>query len=181
MSTLEEIERDIRAHRGCGFEPCETATNPVPGEGNPQADVVLVGEAPGAREDATGRPFVGAAGKLLDTLLAEAGLRREDVFITNVLKHRPPRNRAPRKAEVEHERPWLDAQLAAIDPKLIVTLGKHALDALVPGHTITHDHGRVIEHGGRRFYPVFHPAAGLRSTGVRAQLHEDFARLPAVV
>lgn len=175
------IERDIRAHRGCGFEPCETATNAVPGEGSATAELVFVGEAPGAREDATGRPFVGRSGELLETLLAEAGLRREDVFITSLLKHRPPGNRDPRRPELEHERPWLDAQLAAIEPKLVVPLGRHALDALVPGHRITADHGRVIEHAGRAFYPVFHPAAGLRSTGVRELLRADFARLPAVL
>jgi DNA polymerase len=177
LTTLRAIERDIRAHRGCGFEPCETATHPVPGEGNPEAAVMLVGEAPGAREDAEGRPFVGRAGQLLDELLAEAGIARDDVYITNVLKHRPPRNRDPRKAEVAHELPWLEAQVAAINPSLIVALGRHALDALAPGHKITADHGTVIELDGRRLYPTFHPCAGLRTPAVRALLRDDFARL----
>ena len=181
MTTLRAIERDICAHRGCGFEPCETATHPVPGEGNPKAAVLLIGEAPGAREDAEGRPFVGRAGKLLDELLAEAGLARDDVYITNVLKHRPPGNRDPRKAEVAHELPWLEAQVAAIDPSLIVTLGRHALDALAPGHKVTAEHGTVIEHDGWRLYPTFHPSAGLRTPDVRALLHQDFARLPGVL
>jgi uracil-DNA glycosylase family 4 len=181
MSALDAIEEDIRAHAGCGFEPCETATNPVPGEGNQKAAIVLIGEAPGAQEDAQGRPFVGACGRLLDSLLAEAGLERDELFVTNVLKHRPPGNRAPRKSEVEHDLPWLEAELAAIDPVLAVPLGRHALDALAPGHKITRDHGRVIEHDGRRLYPMFHPSAALRSNAVRALLRADFARLPEVL
>jgi uracil-DNA glycosylase len=181
MNTLDAIEADIRAHAGCGFEPCESATNPVPGAGNPDAAIVLVGEAPGAQEDAQGRPFVGACGRLLDSLLAEAGLERDDLFITNVLKHRPPGNRAPRKSEVEHDLPWLEAELAAIDPVLVVPLGRHALDALAPGHKVTHDHGRLIEHDGRGIYPMFHPSAALRSNEVRALVRADFARLPDVL
>jgi DNA polymerase len=174
-----EIEAEIRAHRGCGFEPCETATNPVPGQGNPNAEILFVGEAPGAQEDAEGRPFVGRAGQLLDRMLGRARLRREEVYITNVLKHRPPGNRNPRKAEVEHEWPWLEEQIEAIEPRLIVPLGRYALDALAPGHRVTEDRGRVIVYGGRDLYPVFHPSAALRSTGVLALLREDFSNLPA--
>jgi uracil-DNA glycosylase len=177
-SPLDTIAEEILGHRPCDSEPCMTCTNLVAGEGNPKAAIVLVGEAPGASEDREGRPFVGSAGKLLDKLLAEAGLEREDVFITNVLKARPPGNRNPRKAEVEHNRPWLDAQLDAIDPELIVLLGKHALDALAPGHKITQVHGKPLEHEGRRFFPVFHPAAALRTKPLREQLHADFAKLP---
>jgi DNA polymerase len=175
------IAADVRAHGGCGFEPCETATNPVPGEGSADAEIMFVGEAPGAQEDAQGRPFVGAAGKLLDRLLDEAGLRREDVYITNVLKHRPPSNRNPRKAEVAHELPWLEAELDAVQPRLVVPLGRHALDALAPGHKVTEEHGRVILHDGRALYPLFHPSAGLRAPDVRALLREDFRRLPGAL
>jgi uracil-DNA glycosylase len=178
LTGLQAIAQDIRRHGGCGFDPCETATNPVPGEGNPKAAVMLVGEAPGAREDAEGRPFVGRAGRLLDELLAEAGLARDDVYITNVLKHRPPGNRDPRKSEVAHELPWLEAELDAVKPRLVVPLGRHALDALAPGHMVTAEHGKVIEHDGWRLYPTFHPSAGLRAPDVRALLHEDFRRLP---
>ncbi|MFL5850784.1 MAG: uracil-DNA glycosylase [Solirubrobacteraceae bacterium] len=176
--SLAAIEKEIRAHGGCGFEPCETAKNPVPGEGNPRAEILFVGEAPGAQEDAQGRPFVGQAGKLFDRLLGEAGLERDDVYITNVLKHRPPGNRNPRKSEVKHEWPWLEAQIEAIEPRLVVPLGRHALDALAPGHKITEDHGRVIVYEGRELYPLFHPSAGLRASDVRALLREDFANLP---
>jgi uracil-DNA glycosylase len=108
---LDGIAKEILGHIPCGFEICEQATNLVPGEGSPTADVVLVGEAPGASEDRTGRPFVGSAGKLLDRLLEEAGLQREDVFITNVVKARPPGNRDPKADEVAHHLPWLEAQL----------------------------------------------------------------------
>src|SRR3954463_14127815 len=103
---LDGLAEEIRAHRGCGFELCETATRMVPGEGAPDADVMLVGEAPGATEDELGRPFVGRAGRLLDEALAAGGLAREDVWITNVVKARPPRNRYPRAAEVAHSLPW---------------------------------------------------------------------------
>src|SRR3954453_12161724 len=115
---LAAIANEIETHVPCGFEPCETCTHFVPGEGSPDARVVIVGEAPGASEDKAGRPFVGRAGHLLDDLLAEAGLERDEVFITNVVKARPPGNRDPRKAEVEHHLPWLLAQLDAIRPEL---------------------------------------------------------------
>src|SRR5204862_216010 len=111
LMDLASLAEEIRAHRGCGFEPCETATRMVPGEGSPTAAVMLVGEAPGATEDALGRPFVGRAGRLLDEALAEAGLARADVWITNVVKARPPRNRDPRAAEVAHWMPWLESEL----------------------------------------------------------------------
>jgi uracil-DNA glycosylase len=152
--------------------------NRVPGEGNPRARIMFVGEAPGAQEDAEGRPFVGAAGKLLDRLLDEAGLQRADVYITNVVKHRPPGNRPPRRSEIQQELPDLEREIEAVAPELIVPLGRHALDALAPGHKVTQEHGTLIEHDGRRLYPTFHPAAGLRSTDLRAQLHDDFRRLP---
>ena len=170
---LEAIADEIRAHGGCGQEPCETATQLVPGEGNPAADVVIVGEAPGAKEDASGRPFVGGAGKLLDTLLAEAGLVREDVFITNVVKARPPGNRDPKKPEVEHHIPWLIAQLEVIRPKLVVPLGRHALAHFAPDAKIAEVHGTAIEHGGRRLFPWYHPAAALYNQKLRPTLYED--------
>src|ERR1700755_1933071 len=110
LPELEALHEEIRTHGGCGFEVCEAATNMVPGEGDPDAAVMIVGEAPGASEDEEGRPFVGRAGRLLDELLAEAGLQRDDVFITNVLKARPPNNRDPKVAEVAHSMPWLEAQ-----------------------------------------------------------------------
>jgi DNA polymerase len=170
---LDAIALEIRDHVPCGFAICEEATNLVPGEGSATAPVVLVGEAPGASEDKTGRPFVGRAGKLLDELLAEAGLQREDVFITNVVKARPPKNRDPRADEVAHHLPWLEAQLAAIGPRLIVPLGRHALGRFAGDVKITEAHGRVLERDGHTLFPMFHPAAGLRSPDVRAKLFAD--------
>jgi uracil-DNA glycosylase family 4 len=170
---LDGIAKEIREHVPCGFEICEQATNLVPGEGSPTADVVLVGEAPGASEDRTGRPFVGNAGKLLDRLLEEAGLDRADVFITNVVKARPPSNRDPKADEVAHHLPWLEAQLEVIRPKLLVPLGRHALKRFAPDTTITEAHGRVVEHDGRMLFPMYHPAAALRNPKLRETLHQD--------
>jgi uracil-DNA glycosylase len=170
---LDAIAAEIRGHVPCGFAICEQATNLVPGEGSATAAVMLVGEAPGAREDETGRPFVGAAGRLLDDLLAEAGLGRADVFITNVVKARPPGNRDPKADEVAHHLPWLEAQLEVIRPKLLVPLGRHALKRFAPATTITASHGRVVEHDGRTLFPMFHPAAALRNPKLRETLHED--------
>ncbi len=133
MTALEALHEEIRTHGGCGFEICENATNIVPGEGSETADVMLVGEAPGASEDKQGRPFVGRSGKLLDQLLAEAGLVRDDVFITNVVKARPPGNRDPKADEVAHYLPWLEQQLALIAPSVIIPVGRHALAHFAPG------------------------------------------------
>jgi DNA polymerase len=170
---LDAIATEIVGHVPCGFEICEQATNLVPGEGSATAKVMIVGEAPGAREDESGRPFVGGAGKLLDRLLAEAGLERGDVFITNVVKARPPGNRDPKADEVAHHLPWLEAQLEVIRPKLLVPLGRHALKRFAPDTTITASHGRVVEHDGRTLFPMFHPAAALRNPKLRETLHED--------
>jgi uracil-DNA glycosylase family 4 len=178
-AALETLAQEIRTHRGCGFEPCETCTNPVPGEGSADAELMFVGEAPGAQEDKRGRPFVGASGCLLDELLRAIGLRREDVFITNVLKARPPKNRDPRPAEVEHSWPWLEAQLELVRPRLVVPLGRHALGRFVPGAKISEVHGTLLEHGGRGYFPLLHPAVALYGRERRNELFEDIARLPA--
>jgi uracil-DNA glycosylase len=178
---LDGIAKEIREHVPCGFEICEQATNLVPGEGNPTADVVLVGEAPGASEDRTGRPFVGSAGKLLDRLLEEAGLQREDVFITNVVKARPPGNRDPKADEVAHHLPWLEAQLAVIEPDLVVPLGRHALARFAADLKISEAHGRVAEREGRRLFPMYHPAAALHAPNLRETLLEDARALAAAL
>jgi uracil-DNA glycosylase len=178
---LDAIAVEIRDHVPCGFEICEQATNLVPGEGSATAKVMLVGEAPGAKEDETGRPFVGGAGKLLDRLLEEAGLERADVFITNVVKARPPGNRDPKADEVAHHLPWLEAQLEVIAPKLIVPLGRHALTRFASDVKITQAHGSVIERDGRTLFPMFHPAAALRNPKLRATLHEDAKALRAAL
>jgi uracil-DNA glycosylase len=173
QKALDAIAKEIRDHVPCGFAICEQATNLVPGEGSATAQVMLVGEAPGAKEDETGRPFVGGAGRLLDSLLLEAGLERGDVFITNVVKARPPGNRDPKADEVAHHLPWLEAQLATIEPELVVPLGRHALERFAPDLKITDTHGRVVERDGRTLFPMYHPAAALRNPRLRDTLHQD--------
>jgi DNA polymerase len=171
-AALDAIADEIRTHLPCGFEPCETCTNFVPGEGDPRAEIVIVGEAPGATEDAEGRPFVGRAGRLLDEVLAAAGVRREDVFITNVVKARPPGNRDPRAEEVVHHWPWLERQIAVIGPRLLVPLGRHALARFAPTARISEVHGQRLD-GAPALFPLYHPAAALRSTKLRDTLFAD--------
>jgi len=143
--------------------------------------VTLVGEAPGGSEDEQGRPFVGRAGKLLDELLAEAGLERGDVYITNVVKARPPGNRDPSRPEVEHWMPVLEDELALLAPRLVVPLGRHALAHFAPGARISEVHGTLLVDRVRALYPLYHPAAGLRSPALRETLFEDARGLPAAL
>ena len=178
---LEAIAADIDAHLPCDFDICAEATNLVAGEGNPDAAVVFVGEAPGASEDKQGRPFVGNAGRLLDGLLAEAGLERDAVFITNVVKARPPKNRDPKPAEVRHYLPWLVAQLEVIEPKLVVPLGRHPLAHFAPEAKISAVHGTVLETEERRLFPLYHPAAALHNPKLRETLVEDARALRAAL
>jgi DNA polymerase len=181
MDALETLNEEIRTHTGCGFEICAGATNIVPGEGNHDADVMLVGEAPGASEDKQGRPFVGRAGKFLDQLLGEAGLERGDVYITNVVKARPPGNRDPKAGEVAHYLPWLEQQLALIRPSVVIPLGRHALAHFAPGRKITEVHGTLVVAGERRLVPWLHPAAALRNQDLRKTLIQDARALPGVL
>ena len=181
MTPLETLHAAIRTHAGCGFEICAAATNIVPGEGNPDAEVLLVGEAPGAREDELGRPFVGRSGRLLDELLGEAGLARADVFITNVVKARPPGNRDPKRDEVAHYLPWLEEQLALIRPTVIIPVGRHALAHFAPGRKITEVHGRLLVERERMLVPWLHPAAALRSPRLRETLVQDARDLPGIL
>jgi DNA polymerase len=145
----------------------------VPGEGDPDAEIMIVGEAPGKNEDEQGRPFVGRAGKLLDELLAEAGLEREQVYITNVVKARPPGNRDPRADEVAHHMPWLEEQLALIQPRLVVPLGRHALAHFSDTAKISEVHGTEVTERGRTLFPLYHPAAALYNQSLRATLFDD--------
>ena len=181
MTPLDSLHEEIRTHRGCGFEICENATHIVPGEGSHAAEIMLIGEAPGAREDELGRPFVGRSGQLLDELLAEAGLARADVFITNVVKARPPGNRDPRADEVAHHLPWLEQQLALIRPHVVIPVGRHALAHFAKGHKITDVHGALLVVGGRQLVPWLHPAAALRNPALREALVQDARALPGVL
>ena len=156
-------------------------TNLVFGEGNPDARVMLIGEAPGFHEDQLGRPFVGAAGKLLDKLLGMGGLDRAEVYITNVLKNRPPGNRDPFPEEIDEAAGFLDSQILIIDPQVIVTLGRFSMGKFIPGVKITLVHGDPKRVGKRIVIPMFHPAAALRAGVVMAKTEADFKKLPNIL
>jgi DNA polymerase len=152
----------------------------VPGEGDADADVLVLGEAPGRHEDEQGRPFVGRAGKLLDELLAEAGLARDEVFITNVFKARPPKNRDPRAAEIAHHMAWLEQQISLIRPRYVVTLGRHALKHFTDAK-IADVHGTALVVDGLTLFPLYHPAAAMYNQSLQATLFEDARALGALL
>lgn len=175
-ATLAEIRGEVEVCTRC--ELYKSATHAVPGEGNPHARIFLIGEAPGWHEDQQGKPFVGNSGKFLDELLASAGLTREDVFITNVVKHRPPGNRDPLPDEIHACAGYLERQIAAIDPDVIVTLGRFSMAKYFPGEKISKIHGQPKEVGGRYIVPMYHPAAALHNGALRETIMDDFRRLP---
>jgi len=155
-----------------------TRTQAVPGTGPCPADVMVVGEAPGFNEDVQGKPFVGAAGKLLDKLLERIGLGRDCVYITNVLKCRPPQNRDPMPNEAEACLPYLRAQYRLVQPKAVLILGRHALERMLPGvGSISRVHGQIFMRGGVAFMPVYHPAAALHNGSLVRDLEQDFDRV----
>ncbi|MSQ39544.1 MAG: uracil-DNA glycosylase [Chloroflexi bacterium] len=178
---LASVARDASTCTACGLSATRTQT--VPGEGSPAAALVFVGEAPGAREDVAGRPFVGAAGRLLDDLLASIGLRREEVFILNTVKCRPPENRSPQRSEINACAPLLSRQLQALQPRVIATLGRHALAVFAPSAKIAEVHGRPYtqteggQQGGAVLFPLYHPAAALHNGSLRPTLERDMAAL----
>ncbi|HBT48028.1 MAG TPA: uracil-DNA glycosylase [Peptococcaceae bacterium] len=172
----ERLRRRVNSCRACGLR--RTAKNVVLGEGNLRATLMLVGEGPGAREDQLGRPFVGAAGELLDRILRAAGFCREEVYITNVVKCRPPGNRLPTRAEVEACRGYLEEQIRLVRPKIIVCLGALATQTLIaPGAGITRLRGQWIQKDGICYMPTFHPAALLRDEGKKRPVWEDFKKV----
>tara|TARA_Y100000310_G_scaffold310995_1_gene356824 strand:- start:1061 stop:1612 length:552 start_codon:yes stop_codon:yes gene_type:complete len=174
--TLPKLQSKLKEWDGCKLS--KTA-NPVLGEGNPNADVMFIGEAPGQREDEQGRPFVGPAGKFLDELLASIGFKREDVYISNVVKYRPPNNRDPTDDEKEECMPWLKMEIAIIKPKVIVPLGRHALGHFFPKLGISQAHGKPQKIGDMAIFPIYHPAAALHNGNLRQPLLDDFAALKA--
>lgn len=181
---LDELELEIVEKNICS-ELATGATQLVMGSGNPDADIVLVGEAPGRSEDEQGLPFVGASGKFLDVMLEGAGLSRDDIYITNIVKYRPPNNRDPSIAEKAEFWPYLIRQIEIIQPRAIVTLGRHSGAAFLPDLHISDDHGRPhwVELGGaeRLIVPLYHPAAALYNGKLRQTLLDDFCRLPELV
>ena len=172
---LEELHETIRQCTLCPLH--KTRINAVPGEGSSAAKLLFIGEAPEAREDETGRPFVGRSGKLLTTMIEEIGLTREDVFISSVLKCRPPNNRTPTQSERETCRPYIEKQIELINPRVIVLLGGTAISSMVGPWKVTESHGTFFEADGRAYFMTFHPAAALRSTGVKELMRSDFKTL----
>jgi DNA polymerase len=181
--SLEEIAELVSKCERCDLH-C-TKTKDVPGKGNKTSKILFIGEAPGKAEDLQGEPFVGAAGKFLNEMLADIGLKREDIFIANVLKHRPPNNRDPKPEEAEACWPYLKRQIELIDPKVIVFLGRHSMKRFFPEYVISEVHGKAFrkEFADRNqvFLALYHPAAALYNGGMRATLKSDFAKIPEII
>ncbi len=193
QARLDQIKADILKNNVCP-DLAKTATQLVFGDGNPDADIVFVGEAPGKNEDLHGLPFVGAAGKFLDEMLGTINLKRQDVYITNIVKYRPPNNRDPLPDEKEAFLPYLQTQLGVIQPKIVVTLGRHSLNCFLPDLQISAVHGQPkrirlkgkglgVEDGilPLVILPLYHPAAALYNGGMRQTLIDDFARIPLIL
>jgi uracil-DNA glycosylase len=184
-AALEAIAAEVRDCTRCRLHA--TRTRAVPGEGDPSTEVVFVGEGPGQNEDREGRPFVGRAGGLLVNLLAHIGWTRDDVFITNIVKCRPPGNRDPEPDEVEACAPYLHRQLEVLDPAMIVTLGRHSMGRFMPGARISQAHGTVSPADpstgaeDATVFAMYHPAAALRTPAIETESYEDVARIPAVL
>jgi len=179
ITLLKEIEKNIKVCNKCRL--CKTAKNSVPGEGSATSEIVFIGEAPGETEDLTGRPFVGRAGRLLEVLLAKIGYKREDVWIGNIIKHRPPQNRDPLPDEILACQPYLAEQLKTMSPKLIVTLGRFALSYFYSEGKISRDRGHLIRTTKFNVFPVYHPAAALRNPQMAKDLENDFLQIPGVL
>ena len=179
MSSFDVLVREVHECTRCTLSG--KRTNAVPGEGSLDAEIMFVGEAPGFYEDRDGRPFVGRAGQLLDELLASIGLKREEVYITNLLKCRPPNNRDPLPGEIEACRPYLDRQIEMIAPKVLVMLGRYSFLRFFPGESIGKERGKPRKWNGIVAYPVYHPAAALRNSGLRAILEDDFRNLQTLL
>lgn len=179
MSELTVLYQEVRTCQKCILS--EGRTNAVPGEGPKDAEIMFIGEAPGFHEDRQGRPFVGAAGKYLEDLLATIGLTREQVYIANVIKCRPPGNRDPQPEEIEACRPYLDRQIDLIRPRLIVTLGRFSMQRYFPGASISRIHGQAKRVGNVIYYPMFHPAAALHQPRWRSLVEEDILKIPELL
>ena len=179
MSELTELYKEIAICQRC--ELSQGRTKAVPGEGPENAEIMFIGEAPGFHEDRQGRPFVGAAGKFLEELLASIGLTREDVYICNVIKCRPPSNRDPQPDEMAACKPFLDKQIELVRPKLIVTLGRFSMARYFPNTKITRIHGQPKRIGNRIYYPMFHPAAALHQPKWRSVVQEDMLKIPQIL
>lgn len=177
--SLENVAAEVSTCKLCPLHRARTRA--VPGEGSPSANIMFIGEGPGFREDQSGRPFVGPAGNLLSELLSEIGLNREDVYITNVVKCRPPGNRDPEPHEIQACSGYLERQIEMINPKVIVTLGRFSMARWFPSARISRIHGQARQTDGRLIVPFFHPAAALHQPSLRKAVEEDFHKLPEFV
>lgn len=177
--TLAEIAREVSVCEKCALY--HSRKKAVPGEGPPQCEIMLIGEGPGFYENEQGRPFVGASGKFLDELLGQAGLKRADVWITNVVKCRPPGNRDPLPEEVGTCNQYLERQIEVVDPSIIITLGRHSMSRFMPGAKITSVHGQMRKVGDRYVIAMFHPAAALHQASLKPAILADFGQLPQLL
>ena len=179
MSALSELYSKIALCQQC--EIAKYRNKVVPGEGAEDAQIMFIGEAPGWHEDQLGRPFVGPAGKFLDELLASIGLRREQVYIANVIKCRPPANRDPLPTEIQNCHGWLERQIELINPKMIVTLGRYSMARYFPGKSISKIHGTAQKRDDVIYYAMYHPAAALHQAGLRQAIEEDMLKIPSLL
>jgi uracil-DNA glycosylase len=177
--SLEKIADEVRGCPLCKL--ARTRKNAVPGEGQLSAKIIFIGEAPGRSEDEEGRPFVGAAGRILNDLLKKVGIERSQVFITNIVKCRPPNNRVPKEDELNACRPYLDRQIALIKPKVICILGRTAYSSLLGGSSITANRGKIVKRAGQKYFLTFHPAAVIYNKGLLSALEADLKKLAAEI
>jgi len=179
MSALDELYQTI-----CNCHKCEISklrTKAVPGEGTEKAEIMFIGEAPGWHEDQQGRPFVGSAGQFLTQLIRSIGLEREQVYITNVIKTRPPDNRDPLPQEIANCKPYLERQIDIIKPKMIVTLGRYSMGMFMPGKSISQIHGTAVKKDGVLYFAMYHPAAALHQGSLRSVIQSDMLKIPALL
>jgi uracil-DNA glycosylase family 4 len=179
MSALSELNQEIERCQKC--EIAKYRNKAVPGEGAEDAAIMFIGEAPGWHEDQQGRPFVGPAGKFLDELLASIGLSRQQVYITNIIKTRPPANRDPLPTEIQNCRLYLKRQIEIIKPKMIVTLGRYSMAMFFPGKSISKIHGTAQKRDNVIYYAMYHPAAALHQASLRQAIEEDMAKIPKLL
>ena len=179
MSALNELDEQIAHCQLC--EIAKYRTRAVPGEGADGADIMFIGEAPGWHEDQQGRPFVGPAGQYLDQLLASIGLKREQVYIANIIKCRPPSNRDPLPVEIRNCRNWLERQIEVIHPKMIVTLGRYSMAMFFPGKSISKIHGTAQKRDNIIYYAMYHPAAALHQQSLRQAIEADMLKIPSLL
>ncbi len=179
MSALSDLSKEIATCKCCDLY--KNATRAVPGEGSENSQIMFIGEGPGLNEDQQGRPFVGASGKFLDHLMASIGLNRGQVYIANVVKHRPPDNREPLPFEIAACKIWLDRQIELIKPRMIVTLGRHSMARFFPNKLISKIHGTAEIRDGVIYFAMYHPAAALHQGNLRAEIEKDMLKIPGLL